>query len=338
MNIIIKENHALKSYNTFGVDAKTSKFFSFKFEDDLIEFIKSGKVEEPVFVLGGGSNVLFVDDYPGLIIHPESKGINILEDTEVCSVIEVAAGEVWDDFVLWAVERNYYGIENLSGIPGSVGAAPVQNIGAYGDEVRNCIKLVKGVDIETGEQVSFLNFQCKFGYRDSIFKNELKNKVIITSVHFSLSKIKNFNLSYADIANYFKDGVDVSLQAMREAVLKIRDTKLPDPKIIGNGGSFFKNPIVLKSDLEVLLEKFPDIRYYNFTSNHVKLAAGWLIDQCGLKGFKKDRAGVHENQALVLVNLGGATGAEIMAVADEVKAQVYKKFGVELECEVNILP
>ncbi|HQL70452.1 MAG TPA: UDP-N-acetylmuramate dehydrogenase [Bacteroidales bacterium] len=337
MSFEIAENVSLKEFNTFGVDAKAAKFFSFIDEDDLAEFIGSGLSQENVFVLGGGSNVLFAGNFEGLIIHPVNKGIRVLDETEVCTVVEVAAGEVWDDFVNWAVEKRLYGIENLSAIPGSVGAVPVQNIGAYGDEVRNVIKLVKGIEIATGKPVSYLNYECRFGYRDSIFKNELKSKVVITSVIFSLSKIKNLNLNYADLVNYFGNNCNPELSEVREAVCKIRDSKLPDYKLIGNAGSFFKNPVVLKTELEDILCKFPEVRYFDYTTHFVKLAAGWLIDQCGFKGFQKGRAGVHKNQALVLINLGGAEGKEIISLADEVRQKVKDKFGVELEYEVNIL-
>ncbi|HOY39678.1 MAG: UDP-N-acetylmuramate dehydrogenase [Bacteroidales bacterium] len=332
------KNCSLKPYNTFGIEATAEQLMSFNATEELINFIKNTELPDKIFILGGGSNVLFTADYDGLIIHPLNKGIKILEETDACAVVEVEAGEVWDDFVLWAVEHKLYGVENLSGIPGSVGAVPVQNIGAYGDEVRNVIKLVKGVEISTGNAVSYLNFECRFGYRDSIFKNELKNKIIITSVVFSLSKIKNLNLKYADLANYFGSNTDSELQEVRDAVCKIRDSKLPDYKLTGNAGSFFKNPVVLKSELEGLLNKFPDIRYFDYTSNHVKLAAGWLIDKCGLKGFRQGRAGVHEKQALVLINIGGAEGREILRLADLVRQKVMDKFGVELEYEVNILP
>ncbi len=335
----ISKDISLLPYNTFGVDVAASQLFCFSNTHELIELLRSYRNRDTrIFVLGGGSNVLFTDNFDGLIIHPANKGIAILDQSDVCATIEVQAGEDWDDFVAWAVAHELYGTENLSLIPGSVGAAPVQNIGAYGSEVCQLIKLVKAVEIDTGNEVSFLNYECRFGYRDSVFKNSLKDKYVITSVLFSLTKYKNLNLNYADLQQYFAQRPEPGIQDVRDAVCEIRNAKLPDYKVFGNAGSFFKNPVVAVSELQALQSEFRDIRYFPINESFVKLAAGWLIDACGLKGYRKGRAGVHQQQALVLVNYGGATGSEIVALAGEIQHRVCEKFGVNLEYEVNRLP
>ena len=331
-------NISLKQLNTFGIDVIAREYFSFASVEEVKQFLPRWDIHsDKVFVLGGGSNVLFLKDYSGIIIHPENKGINIVEESKDDVLVKVAAGEVWDDFVAWAVNNNLYGIENLSLIPGNVGAAPVQNIGAYGMEVYQTIDMVRAISLETGEKKTYSNSECDFGYRSSIFKNSLKGKLIILEVFFRLQKRGEIITSYGNIRDELSKYGEASLRTIRQAVISIRRSKLPDPVKIGNAGSFFKNPVIAEKDALALLSKFPDMPIYPVSGKSVKLAAGWLIDQAGWKGKRIGDAGVHEKQALVLVNYGNATGEHIMALSEEIMHSVKEKFGVNLEREVNVL-
>lgn len=333
------ENHSLKSFNTFGVEASCRYFFEFTEAEDLITFVQSNQSLEnlPVFVLGGGSNVLFIDNFNGLIIHPNVPGITRVKEDRQHVWFEVGAGEVWDDFVKFSVDFQLGGIENLSLIPGHVGAAPVQNIGAYGQEVSDTIELVRGYDLQQKTLVDFSAPECNFSYRDSLFKRELKNRVIITSVIFRLDKFPEFNLKYGQVEEKVKALGEVNLQHVRQAVIDIRSSKLPDVAELGNAGSFFKNPVAGKEQVTQLINDYPGMPVYAVDDTHVKLAAGWLIERTGLKGFRNGNVGVHEKQSLVLVNHGGATGKEIYDFSEIVRQEVFKKFGIALEREVNVV-
>jgi UDP-N-acetylmuramate dehydrogenase len=306
---------------------------------DKIETIRELlSFEKDLFLIGGGSNMLLLNDIKRLVVHIAIKGKKIIKKDKRYIYIEVAAGENWHDFVMWCIDNGYGGVENLALIPGNVGTSPIQNIGAYGVEVKDVIQSVKAIEISTGKEVVFSNDDCKFNYRDSIFKNTHKGKFIITSVIFGLTHTKHsINDSYGAIKAITAD--DKSIKNIAEAVIAIRTEKLPDPKEIGNSGSFFKNPMVSKEKFRLLQQENPSIPNYPILSNPnlVKLAAGWLIDQCGLKGYRKGDAGVHKNQALVLVNYGNATGKEILELAKFVQTTVKKKFDVLLDMEVNII-
>jgi UDP-N-acetylmuramate dehydrogenase len=331
------ENHSLKLHNTFGIDAKAKYFFEFTELEDLAVFLSSNKSwkDEKLIVLGEGSNILFLNNFDGLVIHPNVPGMNTVYEDRKNEWIEVGAGVVWDDFVQFAVDYQLGGIENLSLIPGKVGAAPVQNIGAYGQEVCNAIQKVKGYDLEKGEAAEFSVDECKFAYRNSIFKSYLKNKFIITSVIFKLEKFPEFNLSYGQLEKLVKEKGEINIANIRDTVIEIRRSKLPDVKELGNAGSFFKNPMVGKKMVDKLKLQFEDFPIYPASNGNVKLAAGWLIENAGWKGVRDGEVGVHEKQALVLVNYGNATGHQIFDFSDKIKQSVFEKFGVELEREVN---
>ncbi len=298
--------------------------------------------EQEILLIGGGSNMLLVNDVDKLVVHINTKGKEIVKTDKTHTWVQVAAGENWHEFVLWCIENNLGGVENLALIPGYVGTAPIQNIGAYGVEVKDVIESVQVVEITTDISSKFTANECNFGYRDSIFKNASKGKYVITQVTFKLthSNHKIYD-SYGAIKTIIKEISDSksTIKQVADAVIAIRKAKLPDPKEIGNSGSFFKNPIISKSDFNKLKEKYPDIPNYPVNSNTelVKLAAGWLIDQCGFKGKRFGDAGVHKNQALVLVNYGNATGKEILAVANKIQETVRERFNVVLEMEVNII-
>lgn len=337
--IRFSENYSLKNYNTFGIEAKASFFFEFTELDDLTEFLQSNSSwkEEPIFLLGGGSNLLFVDDYKGLIIHPNVPGVEVIRENRNQVWVEVGAGEDWDRFVDYCVKSQYYGLENLSLIPGTVGAAPVQNIGAYGVEVQDFVDTVNGFDLKTMTTYSVPAEQCQFEYRNSIFKNELRNRFIVTSVVFRLEKFPDFKLDYGTLKAEVEKRGELNPHHVREAVVAIRQSKLPDPLELGNAGSFFKNPVVDHDFAEKLKAVNPEMPNYPTVDGKIKLAAGWLIEQCGWKGYRKGDAGVHENQALVLVNYGSASGRDLYLLSQEIQQSVKDKFAVELEPEANIL-
>jgi UDP-N-acetylmuramate dehydrogenase len=333
------EDFSLKNHNTFGIDARAKFFFEFTDPADLYVFTQSNESwhEEPLLIVGEGSNLLLLDNYPGLVLHPNIPGIQEIKEDRQNILIEAGAGEVWDELVQYAVDFGFGGIENLSLIPGKVGAAPVQNIGAYGQEVGNVIEMVKGFDLEQNRPVEFAASECEFGYRSSIFKTKLKNKVVITSVVFRLSKFPEFLLGYGDLEKKVNEKGAINLRTIRQSVIEIRQSKLPDVRVLGNAGSFFKNPEVKNEIADKLKAEFENLPVYHAAPGKSKLAAGWLIEKAGWKGFRDGDAGVHEKQALVLVNYGKATGKKIFDLSEKIKQSVFEKFGVELEREVNCI-
>ncbi len=335
--IEIHKNYSLKNKNTFNVAVCADYFVAPQTKTEIQELISDAKYKNiPKLVLGSGSNMLFTKNYKGLIIHPQIKGITIENETKNQVIVKVGAGEIWDDLVNWAVQHDLGGLENLSLIPGRVGASPVQNIGAYGVELKDVVEKVLAVEIKTGKLHEFSKQECNFAYRNSIFKNEFKNQYIITEVYFKLTKKHQFNLAYGNIQEELKNFDNVNLQTIRQAIINIREAKLPNPDKIPNAGSFFKNPVVSEKKYQELIQQFPQIVAYKLGDNSVKLAAGWLIDQSGLKGTVLGQAGVHKNQALVLVNNGNASGSEILKLAEHVKETVFNKFTAQLDFEVNI--
>lgn len=334
----ITEYKSLRELNSFGIGASARRYVEFADENSLRAFFADrSKASEPYYLLSGGNNVLFTRDYEGTILHPVSRGIRLLDEGPDKAVVRVAGGEEWDDFVAWAVERGYGGVENLSLIPGYVGAAPVQNIGAYGSEASGVIREVEVYLTQSDRVVSLTRAECRFGYRDSIFKQELKGRAIILSVTFELSVRPQFSLGYGDLKARAEASGEPTLRGVREAVIAIRREKLPDPAVLGNAGSFFKNPVVGLDTLGQLRRSYPEIPSYGVDADRAKLAAGWLIDRAGWKGRRMGRVGVHDRQALVLVNYGEATGAEVMELARAVQRDVRERFGVEIDTEVNVL-
>jgi UDP-N-acetylmuramate dehydrogenase len=333
------ENYSLKPYNTFNIEAKTRYFFEFTETEDLKVFLLSNESwkEEKVLVIGEGSNILFLDDFPGLVIHPHIPGIYVTGEDRQNIWLEVGAGEIWDEFVKYCVDAQLGGVENLSLIPGTVGAAPVQNIGAYGQEVSEVIDKVKGFHIEKKQVLEFTREECGFSYRNSIFKQELKNKFIITSVVFKLDKFPEFRLDYSNLEEKVNARGEISLENIKHAVDEIRSSKLPDVKELGSAGSFFKNPVVEVCEAEKIEEQFGEIPVYLAGEGKVKIAAGWLVEKAGWKGFREGDVGVHDKQALVLVNYGRATGKQIFALSEKIRLSVLEKFGIDLEREVNCI-
>lgn len=335
IHVEILKNFNLKHFNTFGICAQTDYFASVHSADELIEILANSI--EPKLILGGGSNILFTENFHGLVIHIELKGIEIVEENENSVKIRVEAGENWHEFVKFCVERNFGGIENLSLIPGTVGAAPVQNIGAYGVELRDILVELTALIRNSGEFRTFSNEECGFGYRDSIFKRELKNSVVITSVTIELSKNLSLKTDYGAIRDELSGIVNPTIQDVSEAVCRIRMSKLPNPAELGNSGSFFKNPEISSEKFDLVLNLFPKIPHFTAPLGKIKIPAGWLIEQSGWKGFRDGDAGVHKQQALVLVNYGNANGKEILDLAQKIQASVREKFDIHLETEVNII-
>jgi UDP-N-acetylmuramate dehydrogenase len=338
--MIIRENYNLKSLNTFGINVDAKCFTEVASLEDIIEvsdYIPEKKL--PLLVLGGGSNILFTKDFDGLIIKINLQGIELISEDAEFYYVKVQAGENWDEFVKYCVDMNYAGAENLSLIPGNVGASPIQNIGAYGSEMKDIFEELEMFDFGEGIIRKMRTEDCRFEYRNSIFKNELKGKVIILSVTFRLNKFPLFKTEYGAIKDELtKMGVErPSIQTIRNAVINIRRSKLPDPDEIGNAGSFFKNPTVSNKFHEELKSRFPKLVSFPQPGGTYKLAAGWLIEQCGWKGKRVGDAGVHEKQALVIVNYGNANGKEILELTGEIKKSVLEHFGVDLETEVNII-
>ncbi len=332
------ENISLKNYNTFGIDIRADHLFEIEKEEDLLMLDPTIFINKWM-VLGGGSNVLFGSDYHGTVLWMNNKGKQVVKETITDVIVEVAAGEVWHDFVMWTIDKGYNGLENLSLIPGNVGASPMQNIGAYGVEIKDCFAYLHAYSIETGKIETFNFEDCAFGYRESVFKNKLKDKYIITTVAYRLKKEANLQLSYGAIQSVLSDMGIVHPKArdVSNAVIRIRQSKLPDPAKLGNAGSFFKNPIISQQTFLPIKEKFPNIVHYQLENGHIKLAAGWLIDQAGWKGKKVGACGIHVNQALILVNYGAAKGEDIMNLSKLIREDVFNKFGVELHCEVNFV-
>jgi len=332
------DNFDLTACNSFGVNAKALRFIEFDTAAELVEHLVANPrlLAEKWAVLGGGNNILFTGDYPGTIIHPAAGGITVTGEDEDYVTIKVSAGHDWDEFVSWAVERGLWGIENLSHIPSLTGAAPVQNIGAYGVEVKDVIESVDIIHTDTLKMATVAGDHCNFGYRDSIFKNLLKDKAIITDVNFRLGKKPAPNTSYGALKEETERLGGETIGNIRQAVINIRAEKLPDPKIIGNAGSFFKNPVISAGHAARLKELYPDMPQYPGGPETVKLAAGWLIERAGWKGRKVGNAGVYPKQALIIVNYGAATGKEIIALSDAIRESVRSMFGVDIEPEVNI--
>lgn len=336
----IKENYSLKNYNTFGIDVKAKYFAEAESADDVKLLLSHAKFKNiPKLILGGGSNILFTKDFDGLVINLINNRIEIIEEDEEYIYVRADAGVIWHKLVLFAVEKNLGGIENLSLIPGKVGAAPIQNIGAYGQELKDVFVSLRGVDIESANVKEYSPEECKFGYRDSIFKRELKNKFIITSVVLKLIKKPSLNISYGSIKEELEklNLNEISVSDVSRVVCHIRESKLPDPAVIGNAGSFFKNPEISREKFDDLSKKYPGIPGYKASNDSFKIPAGWLIEKAGLKGKREGNVGTHEKQALVIVNFGNAAGDEILKFKDHIKKEVEEKFGIELEEEVNIL-
>ena len=335
MNIL--KNISLKPFNTFGIDVKARQFVDIISIDELKEIIKK---ENEFFLLGGGSNLLLTDDIQKTVIHINTKGIEVIRETNDHVYVKVHAGENWHHFVLWCIEHNYGGVENLSLIPGNVGTAPIQNIGAYGVELKDVMHSLEALEIESVVAKIFSNKECEFGYRNSVFKNKLKGKYVITSVTFELTKnTHKLNSSYGAIQTELdKNKIkNPTIKDISDAVITIRQSKLPDPEEIGNSGSFFKNPVISICDFKRLQKEYPKIPHYVISNKEIKVPAGWLVEQCGFKGKRFGDAGVHKNQALVLVNYGKATGKEILELSKKIQSSVLEKFRIKLDAEVNIL-
>lgn len=337
--MIRAENISLKEFNTFGIGVKCRYFFQADEDRDIQDFLTGyDPAQGPLMILGGGSNVLFTGDFGGTILRICTKGIHVVSEDDDSVLVSAAAGERWDDLVDFCVERGWSGIENLSLIPGNAGTAPVQNIGAYGVEMKDVFHELEATDLKDGSKKLMTAYDCRFGYRDSIFKNELKGRMIITSVTFRLSKEPALNLSYGNIREELTamNVMNPDIRAVREAVIHIRRRKLPDPAVTGNAGSFFKNPVIHEEKFMALKERFPGISFYP-QEDGCKISAAWLIEQCGWKGKRTGDAGVNVLQPLVLVNYGQATGRDIIRLAEDIKGSVREMFGIKLETEVNII-
>ena len=335
---MFKENISIKNYNSFKIDVKTKFFSEFKNIEELKIILNSSIYNDnKSFILGGGSNILFTNDYKGLILKNNITGIKIIKENNDHAIVEVGSGENWHKFVMWSIEKNLSGIENLALIPGSVGACPVQNIGAYGMEAKDSIISVHTIDLKSHKEYNFKNKDCDFKYRDSIFKNKLKNKFFICEIEVVLQKKDNPILTYENLKFEFKNKQKkLTIKNISDVISEIRNKKLPNPNVLGNCGSFFKNPVINEEKFQVLKKKFPEIKYFK-KNKKVKLSAGWLIEQCGWKGKKINDCGVYEKQALVLVNFGKASGSEIKSLAEKIKKDILNKFNIKLEEEVQII-
>jgi len=334
----IHHDFQLKSLNTFGVEAKAKHLSKINTTDELFELFSRDEWHGPKFVLGGGSNILFTVNYDGLIIQNNIRGREILEESENQVILKIGAGENWHSFVLFCIQKGYGGIENLSLIPGLAGAAPIQNIGAYGVQLEEVFLNLEAFNLATGKIETFNKQQCRFGYRESIFKKKLKGSYVILNVTLRLTKKNHrFNIDYGGIKETLKKNKvkKLSIEAISDAVIQIRQSKLPDPVNLPNAGSFFKNPTVDKIDFEGLRAEFSNIPGYKAGEENVKIPAAWMIENCGWKGKRRGAIGVHDKQALVIVNYGGGTGSEIKSLANDIKTSVADTFGIELESEVN---
>ena len=332
------QNISLKNYNTFGLDVQTKYFYEFDSEDDLKQILQENYLQNnKLLIVGQGSNLLFLNDFDGVVLHSAIKDIKVLEQKRDDVLLEVGSGVVWDDLVAYCVENHWWGIENLSLVPGETGAAAIQNIGAYGAEIKDVVQKVKTIEIASSSSRIFDVTECGYGYRQSIFKKELKDKFIITSVIIKLSCKALLNLSYQHLEQEVLKRGALNLQNIRNTIIEIRESKLPDPKVLGNAGSFFMNPVVAKDIYEALQREYPQMPHYNVSATEEKIPAGWLIEQCGWKGKSTGNVGVHEKQALVLVNLGGAKGKEIAQLAHQIQISVADRFGIELIPEVNFI-
>ncbi|NDV56650.1 UDP-N-acetylmuramate dehydrogenase [Bacteroides sp. 519] len=330
------DNYSLLSHNTFGIDVKATRFIEYDTEEDLYELIRTNQITLPYLHIGGGSNLLFVNNFEGTILHSRINTIRIVEENDNDVLVKVGSGVVWDDFVAHCVANKWYGAENLSNIPGEVGASAVQNIGAYGVEVKDIIHSVETVNIK-GEQKTYLRNNCQYAYRYSIFKEPEMKDVIVTSVCFRLNKKESYKLDYGTIRAELSGFPETSLKNVRQAIFNIRGSKLPDPAIQGNAGSFFMNPIVNKQKLITLQKDYPEIPFYELGADEIKIPAGWLIEKSGWKGKSIGPAKVHDKQALVLVNTGKASGKDIIALSDAIRTSVKEQFGIEIKPEVYII-
>lgn len=331
-------DYPILKYNTFGMDVKASRFVEYSSVDELKSFLASRDVALPLLHIGGGSNLLFLSDFKGTILHSAIKGFSIEHESDEWIDIKAGAGEVWDDFVAYTVSEGWYGAENLSIIPGEVGASAVQNIGAYGVEAKDIILKVHTVSVSDASERVFTNSECRYSYRNSIFKEELKGKYIVTYVTYRLRKKAEYHLSYGNIsAELERRSIEPSLENVRNVIIDVRRSKLPEPSELGNAGSFFMNPMVSVQKFRQLQEEYPDMPHYPVDDNTVKVPAGWMIDRCGWKGRNIGSAGVYQKQALVLVNLGGATGNDISNLANEIIKSVKDKFGIDIHPEVNYI-
>lgn len=336
---MIESDVSLKNFNTFGIDVSSKLFSQAENEDHVRNVIQSTEfMRNSSLILGGGSNLLFTKNFDGIVLRNHIQGIEVIEETKEYVLVKVGGGVVWHDFVLHCIKKGWHGVENLSLIPGNVGASPMQNIGAYGVEIKEVFHELEAIHLQTGEIHYFNNSACEFGYRESVFKNKLKGQYLISRVIYKLSKKGNYTISYGAIEKQLESmGIqELSAKSISDAVIAIRQSKLPDPKKIGNSGSFFKNPIVDKSTYHMVKSNFPDVVAYSAGKGFMKLAAGWLIEQAGWKGKTFGNYGVHKHQALVLVNYGGASGKEIYDLSAEILDSIKEKFGVQLEREVNI--
>lgn len=332
------QNHDLSKLNSFGIQSTSEYFAAFSSTDEL-RLLLEHIPKPPMMILGGGSNILITQPIAGTVLQNKISGIEILEETDSDVLVRVGAGEVWHDFVMWAVNNNFGGLENLSLIPGSVGASPMQNIGAYGVEIKDVMHNLQALQIDSGEIHTFSNAACQFGYRDSVFKRYLKGGYVIAYVTFKLSKKHQIHIEYGAIRDVLLErGIDnPSIKDVSDAVIHIRQSKLPDPKVLGNAGSFFKNPVIGKALLEKLQGLNPNIPFFEVNDSQVKVPAGWLIEQAGWKGKDMGTFGVHDKQALVLVNRGGARGQEIFDLSTAILEDIYQKFEIRLEREVNVI-
>jgi len=333
----IFKNYCLKENNTFKINAVAETFVEYDSDNEILQYLKGYKdiSDRKLLILGEGSNILFKGDFHGTIIHPKTAKIEIIQNSDEKIVVCAQAGCIWDDFVEWTINYKAYGLENLSLIPGTVGASAVQNIGAYGIEAGDFIESVTYFDLKESKIVTIKGKDCAFAYRNSIFKTKLKNSIIILSVNFCLNTSPSINADYADIKSYFGTKTDINPSELRNAVIEIRNNKLPEPKIVGNAGSFFKNPLVDKAKFDELLAEFVDLRYYSLDNNMYKIAAGWMIDKCGLKGFEKNGVAVHEKQALVIINrTGNVSGRDIVEFSELIQNKVFEVFKIKLEPEV----
>ena len=335
--MIFKNNISIKKYNSFKVDHKIKKFYRIQSKEEMIKVKRSISKNEKIIILGGGSNILFTKNFNGSILYNNILGKEIIKETKKNIYIKFGAGENWDKSVEFCVKNKWYGIENLSLIPGSVGAAPIQNIGAYGTEIKDYIYEVSGINLSNGKSQIYENKLCNFSYRNSVFKGKLKNIFFITHVTIKLSKSKKLNLSYNEVKKYFrnKKSNEITIDNVRKKIIEIRESKLPDPKKLGNCGSFFKNPLVDFYFFNNLKNKYPNIIGFK-NPNGMKISAAWLIEKCGWKGYKKDNIGVYKNHALVLVNYGSNNGKKIFKLSEKIKESVNEKFNISLENEVNI--
>ncbi|MES2781051.1 MAG: UDP-N-acetylmuramate dehydrogenase [Bacteroidota bacterium] len=336
----IQQNISLKSFNTFGIEAKAKEFVEIKSKEELEVLCTNFNLKDrKVLVLGGGSNMLLTQDVDGMVIKISIKGISVVAENESHVWVKAMAGEVWHDLVIWSIDKGYGGLENLSLIPGCVGASPMQNIGAYGVEIKHTFDSLEAIEMDGGTIKTFSHSECKFGYRESVFKQDAKGKYIIFSVTYKLSKHPTFNTTYGAIQQTLqKNGiVEPSVKAISDAVIEIRSSKLPDPKVLGNAGSFFKNPEIPNAQFAELKQRFTDIVGYPASEGYTKVAAGWMIEQCGWKGKHVGHTGSHKDQALVLVNYGGASGKEIWQLAMDIQNSVYEKFGITITPEVNVI-